>query len=113
MKPFSIVQENILLCLGVFGGVVPNGIFLYYSVIAPIPLQSVLLNPIAMVFVAEAFILMFFFAWLIHHLRLNAPGWFTFIIMSLVGSMAFSIPIFLYLTSRKTRRALEHVARTP
>jgi len=91
------------LGLAIFWLVVPNGLFLYYALVAPTSLQAALMNPIALVFITEAFPLMAVFSWLIHRLGIRSPGWLVFIIMSLVGSMAFSVPAFLYLASRKSR----------
>jgi len=106
MKPFSRNQEGILVALAVFGLIVPNGIFIHSLMTAPETLQAALGNRTASLFISEAFALMFFFAWLIHTLRLTSPGWVAFLVMSIVGSMLFSIPAFLYLSSRKARRNL-------
>lgn len=100
MHPFTPIQERLLAGLAFFGLCVPNGIFLYYSLVRPDVLGAALANPVALVFIAEAFILMFLFAWLIRRQGLRSPGWFAFVVLSLVGSMVFSIPAFLYLSSR-------------
>ena len=100
MRPFTAAQEKFLFALAVFGGVVPNGFFLYYFLVAPAPLHAELSNPVALVFTTKAFLLMFLFAWVIRHFGLRSPGWLAFIFMSLLGSMVFSVPAFLYLTSR-------------
>ncbi len=107
MKPFTQTQERLLLGLAAFGLLVPNGFFLYYSLIAPTALHAALTNPVALVFITEAFLLMFLFAWLIHRLGFRSPGWLAFIIMSLVGSMVFSVPAFLYLASRRARISVQ------
>ena len=104
MKPFTETQEKLLLGLAIFGLIVPNGFFLYYAMAASAALRAALSNPIALVFILEAFFLMFLFAWLIDRRGLRSPGWLVFIVMSLVGSMVFSVPAFLYLTSRNARR---------
>jgi hypothetical protein len=103
MKPFTRFQENLLLALGVLGLVVPNGVFLFHALLDPAPLHAALANPVAVVFIAEALGLMALFAWLIHHLGFRSPGWLAFVVLSLVGSMAFSIPAFLFLLSRRAR----------
>lgn len=77
--------------------------FLYYSLFASEILHAAFGNPIGLIFTLEALLLMMLFAWLIHHRGYHSPGWIAFIVMSLVGSMAFSVPAFLYLTSRKAR----------
>lgn len=97
--------EKVLLGLAIFGLVVPNGVFLYYSLLEPAVLRAALANPVALVFIIEAFFLMALLAWLIHRLGLRSPGWPAFILMSLAGSMVFSVPAFLYLSSCRARGA--------
>ncbi len=104
MKPFTTAQEKLLLAIAIFGLVVPNGFFLYFSLVAPAALHAALSNPIALVFITEAFLLMFLFAWVIRHLGFRSPGWLAFILMSLLGSMVFSVPAFLYLASHNARK---------
>lgn len=101
MKPFSEIQERFLLTTAIVGFMVPNGLFVYHSLLHPAAFQTALANPVALLFMAEALLLMLLLAWLIHHLGFRSPGWLAFIIMSLVGSMAFSVPAFLFLASRK------------
>jgi hypothetical protein len=105
MKPFTQIQERGLLALSIFGLIVPNGVFLYFSFMSPAALYAAFNNPIALVFIGEAFLLMLFFAWMIRRSGLRSPGWLAFVLMSIVGSMAFSVPAFLYLASRKARSA--------
>ena len=104
MKPFSNSQNRLLLTFALFGLIVPNGIFLYYSLRAPATLYAALGNPVSLVFIGEAFFLMFLFAWVLRHWGIRAPGWFAFIAMSLIGSMIFSVPTFLYFASRNAAR---------
>ena len=104
MKPFTTGQEKLLLALAIFGLIVPNGIFLYYALGTPATVHATLRNPVELVFITEAFALMFLFAWLIHHRGFRSPGWLAFIVMSLIGSMVFSVPALLYLASRNARK---------
>ena len=107
MKSFTRTQEKFLIALAVVGLVVPNGLFVYYSLFAPAVLRAAFTSPVALVFILEAFLLMILFAWLIHHGGLRSPGWLAFRVMSLVGSMAFSVPAFLYLANRKAQSTLQ------
>ena len=104
MKPFSPSVEKFLLILALFGFVVPNGVFVYYAVAEPRILLGALSNPISVVFISEAFLLMFLFAGLIRYWGFSKPGWLLFVVLSLAGSMAFSVPAYLYLISRNARR---------
>ncbi len=105
MKPFTQTQELLLAGLAFFGFIVPNGVFLYYTFMASGVLLAALTNPVALVFIVEAFILLPIFAWLIHRQGYRSPGWFAFVVMSIIGSMVFSVPAFLYLVSRKGTKA--------
>jgi len=107
MKPFTGTQEKSLLGLSSFGLLVPNGVFLYHAFSSRAELESALTNPVALVFIGEAFLLMFLLAWLIHRLGFRSPGWLAFLVMSLLGSMAFSVPAFLLLASRAARRSAQ------
>lgn len=107
MSPYTEKQEKLLLALATFGFIVPNGFFLYYSLLAPETFHAALSNPVALVFITEAFLLMFLFAGVIRHLGFRSPSWLAFIVMSLLGSLAFSVPVFLYLASRNARKSLQ------
>lgn len=109
MEPFTPAQEKVLLALAVSGLIVPNGVFLYYALVTPAAVHAALSNPVSLVFITEAFFLMFLFAWVIRHLGFRSPGWRAFIVMSLLGSMVFSVPAFLYLASRNARKTAPEV----
>ena len=67
------------------GFVVLNGYFLYDATVAPNLLVAALRNPISRVFIADAGILLAFFAGSIHRWNVRAPGWMTFFLWSLLG----------------------------
>lgn len=104
-KPFTAFQEGLLLGLAVFGLVVPNGVFVYYALMSPDVVIAALKNPIAAVFIAEAFLLLGLGAWLIRRARITFLGWKSFVVISLLGSLAFSVPLFLLLASRAAGRS--------
>jgi hypothetical protein len=102
-----------LLALALFGLFVPNGVFLYCFFATPEVVKAALGNPVALVFMAEAMLLMLLFAWIVPRLGLRSPAWTIFILASLVGSLAFSVPAFLYLASRNTRRSAHKAPGQP
>jgi hypothetical protein len=93
-----------LLALAIFGLLVPNGIFVYCALTQPQSLWAALATPISAVFLAEAFALTFFFAWLLRREGKSAPGWRGFLLLSFVGSLLFSVPLTLYLHTRGAER---------
>lgn len=101
---FSRNQEIGLLILSLVGLLGPNGLFIWATVAKPELLWAAMSNPVAQVFMVEAFVLMFLFAYLIARQGLRSPGWGAFILMSLIGSMMFSVPAALYFWSRQARK---------
>ena len=97
---FSKREQTTLLVLAIAGLIIPNGIFLRYAFSDSDYMKQALGNPISLVFIAEAFFLMFLFAWLIRKMEIRKPTGFFFIVMSILGSMAFSVPASLYLAFR-------------
>jgi hypothetical protein len=87
--------------LAAVGLLVLNSVFLYYAFAHPDVLAEAAQNPISAVFQLEAFLLLALAAWLIHRLGLRRPGWLAFVVMSLAGTLAFSVPAFLLLHLRK------------
>ena len=91
----------LLLALAIFGLLGINGPFLYFALVEKDVYEAGMKNGLALVFISEAFLLLGFFAFLIAKLGWKKPGWFFFVCMSLLGSLAFSIPLQLYLMTKK------------
>ncbi|MGF1656047.1 MAG: hypothetical protein ACFCU3_03615, partial [Verrucomicrobiales bacterium] len=89
-----------LLITAIFGFLVVNGPFLYFALVARDVFSQAMSNGMALVFIGEAFLLVAFFAFLIAKMGWKRPGWIFFVAMSLLGSLAFSLPLQLYLMSR-------------
>jgi hypothetical protein len=106
MNPIRLspVTRRILAGVAMFGLIVPNGLFLWVAFSDPAAITRALADPVARVFIGEAFLLMALLAWLIR-LAGARPGWLAFVLYSLVGSLAFSVPAWLWLASRDTRPA--------
>lgn len=103
MLPFSRSQERLLLVLALFALLVPNTLFLYAALARPDLVVAALRNPVALLFVTEAFLLMLLGAGLLHRAGARRPGPLAFLALSLAGSLLFSVPLFLYLASRRAR----------
>jgi hypothetical protein len=98
MQPLTLTpkEARVMPVLAIVGFIIPNGVFCFYVFDSEIT-KAALRNPISLVFIAEAFFLMFLFAWLLRKLNAKKPNGRAFIVMSLLGSMAFSIPATLHL----------------
>lgn len=89
-----------LATLGVFGFVAVNGAFAYGLVCQPDALTSALTNPLAAAFIIEALVLVGVFAYLFERWGVSRLGWGWFVFLSLLGSMAFAIPVVLLFPRR-------------
>lgn len=105
MKEISFTKNEVraLGLLAVFGLLVPNGVFLYFLFSDSETVRAAMKNPVSLVFVAEAFFLMFLFAWLLAKAGIRRPSAGIFVVMSLIGSMVFSVPAALYLIFGRKR----------
>ena len=93
--------KGFFLVASIVGFVLINLPFLYYAFIETAVYDAAMANPLALVFMVEAFLLLALFAFLIAKLGWKRPGWGLFIVLSILGSMAFSVPFMLYLHIRK------------
>ena len=94
-KPsLSATESGFLVGLALFGLLVPNGIFVWALFVHPEWIRDALMNPVALVFIAEAFLLMFLFAWVLAKAGGGAKG-VLFVAGSLIGGLGFSVPLAL------------------
>ncbi len=83
-----------LWTLAVFGFVTVNGAFVY-ALFQPDALVEAMSNPIALAFIGEALVLVGVIAYLLTKWRVSRKSWRWFVILSLLGSMAFALPVVL------------------
>jgi hypothetical protein len=89
-----------LIVLGVFGFLVVYGAFAYGMLFEPDALEMALSNPVAAAFIVEALILVGVLAYLFERWGVSRLGWGWFVVLSLLGSMAFAIPVVLLFPRR-------------
>ena len=77
-----------------------NGVFLYTVLFRPELVREAFANLYSVVFIIEAFILLPLLCFLIAVAKLKSPNWCGFLILSLLGSLAFSIPFSILLWTR-------------
>lgn len=91
-----------LWALAAFGLIGVNGVFLWMLFARPEIMREALANPITLAYSAEALALVAALAWLFRKWGVSRVGWGWFVVLSLVGSLAFAIPVAL-LFPRKGR----------
>ena len=93
-------SPTVFLILAILALVGPNGLYVYYAITAPELNQAALRNPIALAFMIEAMMLLGVFLWQVYRLTRSWIQVSLYLILSFVGSLAFSLPLFIYRQSK-------------
>lgn len=91
---YGPTERFLLWTLAGFGFVVLNGVFIY-GLLEPQMLREAMTNPLALVFIGEALVLVGVMAYLLAKWRVSRLPWPWFVLLSLLGSMAFALPVVL------------------
>jgi len=91
---YSARERFWLWTLAVAGFLVINGAFAY-GLLQPGAFAAAMTNPLALAFMAEAFVLMGVLAYLLTKWKVSRLSWGWFVLLSLLGSMAFALPVAL------------------
>ena len=97
LSPF---QRGLLLVFAIAGFVIPNGIFIYHLITDFSVVSAAHANPVAAAFISEAIFLMLLLTWLLKRALPGSRHWLGFLAASMIGSLAFSVPLFLFLPRR-------------
>lgn len=98
---YSRNERIALIALGALGAVVLNSVVVYCAIFRWDLFVEAHFNPVSAVFIAEACILMCFWAYFLRKWGVARLGWGWFIVLSLLGSMAFAIPVVLLWPPKK------------
>ena len=89
-------RERICLSmLAVVGFAGLNGVFVWAVLSRPETLTSAFQNPVAAAFMAEAFLLAGVLAYLLARWKVSQVHWGWFVVLSLVGGIAFALPMVI------------------
>lgn len=97
-----------LAAFGLFG---VNGTYIYGLVIRPDMLEVAMGNPVAVAFMVEALALVGVFAYLFTQWGVGRLGWPWFVALSLLGSLAFAVPVVLLTTDGREHRRCGRLGR--
>lgn len=84
-----------LIIFGIVGFFGLNALFGYALLTRPQAMWEAFENPVSLVFIFEAFMLLGLFAYLFGKWGVSRVGWKAFVLLSLLGSMAFAVPVVL------------------
>ena len=91
----------ILLSIALFGLVVPNGMFIYWLLREYPGFDAAMQNKPAVALMIDAFMAVGLLAW---HFAREPRGrfkWPWFVVLSLVGGLGFSLPMYVWLNRRQ------------
>ena len=88
-----------LLVIALFGLTVPNGLFLY-AVRSGAGSGGLLGDKLALAFLLDAFVAMALLAYIYAVRPIGRVRWYWFVVLSLLGGLAFSLPLYWWLNRR-------------
>jgi hypothetical protein len=94
-SPRERVWLGALACIGF---TVVNGAFFYGVLCRPGALSGALTNPISVAFLTEALLMLAALAYLLGKWGVSRLSWRWFLFLSILGSMAFALPVVLLWT---------------
>ena len=89
-----------LIALAIASGLGLNGVFIYGALRPDVVIEA-LGNPVAIAFVAEAIVLVALLAYMLERWQLSRLRWPWLVGLSLLGGLAFALPIALLWESRR------------
>ncbi len=90
-----------LVFLAVIGNLAPGGLFLYWLLHDYSSLSAALSDTLALAFFVDLLMSTFLLAYLFDRKPLGPIKWPWFVALSLLGTLAFSIPLFIWLNWRR------------
>lgn len=78
----------------------PNGLYLYTLFTDPAANQTAIQNPVALVFMMEAMMLLALFLGFVYYRTRSGLQVVAYLALTFLGSLAFSFPLFLFLQSK-------------
>ena len=93
-----------LWILAACGFVVVNGLFLYAMVFQPESVTDAMTNPLAVAFLLESVLLLGALSYLLERWKVSGVRWGWFVVLALLGSIAFALPMVLLWSGRGTGR---------
>jgi hypothetical protein len=100
---YTARERICLLTIAVVGFAGLNGVFVWALLARPELVWTAFENPIAAVFIAEAFVMVGLLAYLLTRWRMSTVHWGWFVFFSILGGLAFAVPVVLLWRGPRTR----------
>ena len=99
---YTPTERRWLIALAAVTFVGVNGAFLYGVVVNPSALVAAMRNPVSAAFMVEAFLMVIVLAWLLVRWGVSGVSRTWFVVLSILGGVAFALPVAL-LTGARAR----------
>lgn len=103
-SPYTRAERAWLVALAVVAFVGLNGAFLYGVVAVPGALVDAMRNPVSAAFMVEAFVMTVVLAWLLTRWGVSGISRAWFVVLSVLGGVAFALPVALLARDQQTGR---------
>ena len=100
---FSSRERLWLSTVAAAGLVVLNGVFIYALVLRPEWLSDAQTNPVSLAFMVEALVMTGVLAYLLRKWRVSDVSWGWFVVLALLGGLAFAVPVAALWRSKRAR----------
>lgn len=94
-----------LLLIALFGLVVPNGFFVYWLLHEFNGFGPVLADKLALGFILDVFVALVVLAVYFARHPIGPVRWQWFVVLSLIGGLGFSLPLYYWMNRRPARAA--------
>ncbi len=101
LAPVLETENMRLMVLAVVGLLAPGGLFLYWLLNDSTTFSAALSDRMALAFFVDLLMSTFLLAYLFARKPLGPVKWPWFLILSLLGTLAFGIPLFIWLNWRR------------
>ena len=91
-----------LLVVAVIGFVVPNGFFVYWLLTEFNGLGPVLQDNLALGFILDVLLALVILSVYFARHPIGAVKWYWFVVLSFIGGLGFSLPLYYWLNRRRT-----------
>lgn len=94
-QTYSKNEKLALVCVAGFGLLIINTAFLYCLFFDRALIWDSFRNPVSLVFIVETFLMLGLLSYLLEKWKVISISWKWFVVLSLLGSMAFALPVAL------------------
>jgi len=94
-KEFTATERMAFGIVAAIGALGLNGVFLYALLVNPSLIGAAFTNPVSIAFVLGAFVMLGLLAYVLDRWEVSRLTWLGFVILALLGGLAFAFPVAL------------------